>query len=618
MLIAQYRVLVRLGICFAVIGQFLTAQPASKHIASDPYHRQDDKSGTEVLGNYTNAVSRTLPHSSESNTPPVNNYIDKFVFKELAECRIPRAGLTSDVEFLRRVSLDLTGRLPEPDKIRQFAKDSDPKKREKLIDAMLATPTKGLTEKLKSPFLERWTYFFGDLFRIGNYNGQGRTLFRNYIYNALLVNEPYDEFVRSLLTSTTRSTHYSAEGNFLARYYVDEPDQSHVNHEDYYDELAIHTGRLFLGVNLECVSCHDGKGHLDKINLWLSGVKRADLWRQAAFFSNVKLTRPYADLLDEFALTNEGKGYYDTSNHSVLRLPRYHADVTPVFLLTGERPKSGEDPRQAFARMLTTNIQFARATVNLFWAEIFGAGIVDPPTAFDFVRYGGEPQKLPPGWTLQTPYADLLDAMARDFQDHQYDLRYLLRLITTSSTYQLSHRITGPWKPEYAQYFGRHLVHRMTAEEIYDAIQQATGVFDEFSSGDFGPKVKYVMQTISPDDLNGRVGALLSAFGMTDRNVKARSNAPSTVQASFLMNSDVIREKLKADAKDSRLSKLFSADPPKSNSEIVEELFLATLARFPSPQESELSTKLLQDSHIQGAEDLMWALINKPEFQLNY
>jgi len=166
--------------------------------------------------------------------------------------------------------------------------------------------------------------------------------------------------VRQILTATTRSTYASAEGNFLERYYVDEPDQSTVNHEDTYDEWAIRTGRIFLGINLECISCHDGKNHLDKINLWLTERKRADLWRQAAFFSNVKLFRPYGDLVDEFVLSNDGKGYYDTSSHSVVRIQRYKADVRPTFILTGEHPEPGEDPRAAFARMLTSNIQFAR------------------------------------------------------------------------------------------------------------------------------------------------------------------------------------------------------------------------------------------------------------------
>jgi hypothetical protein len=96
--------------------------------------------------------------------------------------------------------------------------------------------------------------------------------------------------VRQILTAPTRSTFASAEGSFLERYYVDQPDQSTMNHEDTYDEWAIRTGRIFLGINFECISCHDGKNHLDKINLWLTQRKRSDLWRQAAFSARLNFT----------------------------------------------------------------------------------------------------------------------------------------------------------------------------------------------------------------------------------------------------------------------------------------------------------------------------------------
>src|SRR2546426_240813 len=444
----------------------------------------------------------------------------------------------------------------------------------------MATSTRGVTAKPSTPFLDRWTYFFSDLFSVGNLNGPGKTLAHLYLNNFLITNQPYDEFVRQILTATTRSTYASAEGNFLERYYVDQPDQSTVNHEDTYDEWAIRTGRIFLGINLECISCHDGKSHLEKINLWLTEQKRADLWRHAAFFSKVKLYRPYGDLVDEFVLSNEGKGYYDTSSHSVARIQRYKADVKPTFILTGEHPEPGEDPRAAFARMLTSNIQFARATVNLFWAELFGVGIVDPPTGFDLARYGSPALQIPAPWAPQTIQADLLDSMAKDFQAHHFDLRYLIRRIVTSSAYQLSNHVEGPWKAEYSEYFARRLVHRLPAEQIWDAISQATGVFEEFNAGDATTKVEYVQQTVSPEDLPGNLAKILVSFGLDDRVLKPRSFDLSTLQSSVLLNSELVKEKLKADAKGNRLGTLLNAEPPKTNKEVVEELFLAVLARF--------------------------------------
>jgi len=245
---------------------------------ADTHHPASPRANSEELSRLTEAVAHSLP-SAATRPITINNYIDEFIFAKIRRDHIPHTELCSDSEFLRRVSLDLTGRLPEPEKIREFVRDANPKKREKLVDALMVTSTKGVTTKPSTPFLDRWTYFFSDLFSVGNLNGPGKTLAHHYLNNFLIANQPYDELVRQILTATTRSTYASAEGNFLERYYVDQPDQSTVNHEDTYDEWAIRTGRIFLGINLECISCHDGKNHLEKINLWLTEHKRADLWR---------------------------------------------------------------------------------------------------------------------------------------------------------------------------------------------------------------------------------------------------------------------------------------------------------------------------------------------------
>ena len=601
-------------------GQSEAARKATR-ARLQAHHPLKTEGRADELNALTRRVSKTLPFSP---VIPIaeKNYVDEHIFGKIRQDRVPHASLCSDVEFLRRVSLDLTGRLAEPEKIREFVNDSDPQKREKLVDAIMRTDVRGaIGPKFRTPFLDRWAYFFSDLFRVNIFmGGRGKNLFYDHIYNFLLVNQPYDQFARDLLTARTRSSDNSAEANLLVRFYVDEPDQITVNHEDYYDELAIHTTRMFLGINLECISCHDGASHLDKINLWLSGRERAELWRQAAFFGKVRLYRPYGDLVDEFVLSDEGKGY-DLSSRSVLRPPRYPIDVTPTFILTGEKPAPGENPREAYARMVTGHIQFARATVNLIWSELFGVGIVDPPQQFDLARYGPD-VKPPPPWTPQTIHAELLDALARDFQAHNFDLRYLIRLIVTSSAYQLSHRVDASWKPEYAPYFARRFVRRLPAEQIWDAISQATGIFNEFNSGanlftSGDRKVKYVLQTVSPGDLDRKVRTLLTDFGLDDRHLGSKTVSSSFVQSALLLNGDLVKEKVRYQDK-GRLHPLFNAQPPKTNGEIVEELFLATLSRFPSHEEAAFATRLLADYHVQGAEDLLWLLINQPQFILNY
>ncbi len=584
------------------------ALPQDSPKPADPNHPAAIESKAAELGRLTRDSLQHLPASAGAPVA-ARNYIDQVLFARIRKDGIPLAPLCSDAEYLRRVSLDLGGRLPEPDAIRKFIDDPDPAKREKLIDAMLVTSTKGVTRKPSTPFLDRWSYFFSDLLRVNGHMGGGRVLFHQHVYNFLTTNQPYDAFVRDLITPTTRSNHYSAPPNYLVRFYIDFPDQSTVSHEDTYDEWAIRTTRMFLGVNVECISCHDGKGHLEKINTWLAGRKRSDVWRQAAFFGKVRMFRPYGDLWDEFVISNDGRGRYDTSAASVIRPKRYAQDATPTFLLTGEHPKPDEDPREAYARMLTGDLQFARATVNLIWAEVFGLGIVDPPLDFDLARYAA-------GGYL---HSELLDRLAADFRDHQYNIRYLLKLLMSSSAYQLSHRLPdeSQWKPEYAGYFSRRLVRRMPAEQVWDAISEATGVYEELKVGTRENKAKYVMQTASPEDLPPPLHSVLSGFGLDDRTLGAKSLNLSMVQASILLNNELVKKKTSAEAA-GRLRKLLQAEPPKSNQQIVEELFLAALSRRPSPAESAFGEKLLAEQHTRGAEDLLWALINKPEFLLNY
>src|SRR5262249_13702280 len=139
--------------------------------------------------------------------------------------------------------------------------------------------------------------------------------------------------------------------------------------------------------------------------------------------------------------------------------------------------------RPQFARMLTTHPQFARATVNLIWKQFFGLGIVDPVDSFDMARQDPK-ATLPAQWTCQPTNADLLNALARDFGAHRFSLKHLMRAIARSSAYQLSSRLDGEWKQSYTPYFARHYVRQLTAEQLHDAISQATQVFGNYKLRD--------------------------------------------------------------------------------------------------------------------------------------
>ncbi len=512
-----------------------------------PAHPTEPPASRAVRNELTEAIAPST--SRESIRPvPIRNYIDRYIFEKMERDHVPSAGLASDTEFYRRIHLDLTGRLPEPDKIRGFLEDKDPEKREKAIEAILTTPYLKHLVRAEFPFVDRWTYFFGDLFRSGSAQlGKGRNIFHDYLHMAVLMNVPYDELVRELLTAKARSNWLEAPSNFLVRDHVDDDTSpTRVNNEDTADEAAITSTKLFLGVNLECVSCHDGRGHLEKVNLGLSKIKRDQVWRQAGFFGQMRIGRPYA-IGQEFFLNDTGTGY-DYKTPSVMRIQRYKADTSPEFLLSGERPKPGESWRESYARMLTGHPQFARATENLIWAEMFGVGIVDPPHEFDIARQ--DPANPPPApWTLQPTHPELLDALAKDFIEHKYDLRYIIRLIANSSAYQLSAHFDGEWKPSYASYFARRFVRRMSAEVVADAISQATGLFNTINVSDTGVKVKYVMQSRSPEDLGGKdlqpMRDLLVSFGQGNRDKAERDPSGNMVQASVLLNGQFVKERIR-------------------------------------------------------------------------
>ena len=467
------------------------------------------------------------------------------------------------------------------------------------------------------PFIDRWTTFFSDLFRNNEQLREGINSFYNYLYRVLEMNVPYDKFVRDMLTAEALSTWTTGKANFVARHRVMGGDgYSTVNHEDTCDELALWTTRLFLGVDMECISCHDGAGHLEKVNLWLSQRERPEVWRQAAFFSKT-FVAPVYGRIPEFQVEDVEDGY-DLTTKSIVRLPRFETDIRPTFVLSGEKydPAGGESEREAYARMLTAHPQFARATVNLFWAELMGQGIVDPPFGFDLARQ--DPDDPPPEpWTVQPTHPELLEELADDFVRSGYDLRHLLKTIVSSTAYQLSSFVPGEYDPADDEYFARHKVRRMSAEEFWDAVQQSTGIFEEFQVKNDDDKFSYVMQARFNQDFASShkdLWNLLQDWGQTDREDPPHKR-PSMVQAASVLNHELILERVKAQP-GSRLEDLLRGPQSRSNQEVVEELFLATVSRFPTETEARLAQSLLATHRDQGAEDLLWALLNRLDFVL--
>jgi hypothetical protein len=246
-------------------------------------------------------------------------------------------------------------------------------------------------------------------------------------------------------------------------------------------------------------------------------------------------------------------------------------------------------------------------------------GIVDPPLAWDLARQ--DPANPPPApWTIQPSHPELLEALAADFRNSGYNLRHIIQVIAKSSAYQLSSRYDGPWKPEYDRYYARKLVRRLSAEEIYDAIAKSTNVFTPINVAGVGKKVKYVMDTYGPNDVgDSGMRQFLDFFGQSNRKTALPEVRPgSLIQASLMLNSDIVKSRVKATTEGSRVQILLAKEPPLTNDRLVEELFLSTLCRMPDEDEKKTSAAFLEQYRDKGLEDLQWSLINKLEFLFNY
>lgn len=580
------------------------AATASLVLAQKPEMLPKDHPAIPSKGKLGEAARLTAAAGGQAVGPaspvPRKNFIDEHIFSKMANDRIPHAPLTSDYEFLRRVHIDLTGRLPEPVETEAFVRSKEPDKRDKLVDKLIQSPG----------FLAKWTYWFSDLAQVNSnrLGTDGRNLFYQYIYDFLHMDRPYDEVVSEMLTTRAASNYYVGPASYLVRWVVIGDNCEDEVHEDTSDEIAIWSAKHFLGVNLQCISCHDGKRHLEKINTWLSARKRSELWKQAAFFGKTRILRrtEIATTRDEYSIDDKGAGY-DASGRSVVRIPRGgKGAVEPEFFLTGEKPQPGKPLREEFARMLTSHPQFARATVNMFWAELMSVGIVDPVDDFDFDR-------------AQASHPELLDALAKDFRENGHSIKRLFRLIAKSSAYQLSSKFPGEWKDSYARYYSRKFVRRLTSEELHDAIVKTTNVYHDIPVPNRGMTVKFATEARSPEDFRKLrdVNFFLESFGQPNRDYSQRTNEGAISQAVLLMNSPLVKDKIRA-RPGSYLDSLLDTEPALADDRIVRNLFLRFLVREPNEAEAAMGRKLIAADRRQGGEDLQWLLVNKLEFVFNY
>ncbi len=543
-----------------------------------------------------------------------NNFVDTFIAAKLDADSVTPAPPTTDAEFLRRISLDLTGRIPTPEKVEQFIASDNPNKRNELIEDLLASEA----------YVDRWSLYFRDKFQITSryYNfiaPEGRNRFDQYLRDFLARDRPYNLVAQEIISAEGVGSEYGPVNYITRGYQNGDPIQ------DTYDTLTDRTTVRFLGFKTECVSCHDGRRHLEEINLFLARQKRTDFWRMSAFFARADLRFVSLDAFNRQASLvikdRSGGGYNSiiSNNNPGPRPFRYGGPYEPKFILSGAQPRNGEW-RKEFGRFVTEDRQFARATVNYLWAALFTQGIVDPPDNWDMDRQDPKnPPKAP--FTIQPSHPELLEELATEFIRSNYSLKSILRLLAQSNSYQLSSRYDGAWRPEYERYFARHIVRRLGPEEILDAVSSAT--LTETPMFNFGQDqpVYTASRLLDPTEPreNFTVRNFLSQFGRGDYWDNLHSTNSTVLQSLYLMNDNVVNFRTfpnRDGGRPNRVAAILSSRI--SDDDAVQLLFRSTLSRPASAEEAAIVKAQRRGLRDQWLTDLQWALLNKLDFLFNY
>ena len=492
---------------------------------------------------------------------PRNNFIDEHVWNKLQRLGITPSEPANESTWLRRVYVDLIGRLPSSTEVRAFLADESPNKRAVVVDQLLQRPE----------YADFWANKWADLLRPNPYR-VGIKAVLNYdawIRDSFRQNKPYDQFVRELV-----SAQGSTWQNGAATLFRDRRDPA---------ELTTIVSQLFLGVRLDCAKCHH-----HPFEVW----GQDDFYSFAAYFA--KVGRKGTGISPPIS---GGEEMVFTATKGSVEHPLTGEEMQPRPLF-GEAPEIGEesDPRESLAAWITSpeNPYFAQVIVNRVWADLMGRGLVEP---VDDLRATNPPSNGP-----------LLDALAKDFREHHCDLKHLLRTIASSYVYGLS-STPNEGNMSDTQNYSRYYRRRLRGEVLLDATTDITGVPEKFAAMPPGSRAMEVW--------THRTGSLfLDAFGRPDPNQDPpceRTSDTTVVQALHLMNAPNGHRKVTSDS--GRAAEL--AAGPLSPEGIVEELYLSIYNRYPAAEETAIGVGVFQRSDVtrrQATEDLMWALINTPEF----
>jgi hypothetical protein len=494
---------------------------------------------------------------------PENNYIDTLVHEKLRNLRILPSGLCTDDIYIRRVSIDVTGVLPAPEEVAAFIADTDPQKREKLVDRLLT----------RKEFVEIWVMKFAELLQIRSGNGndgipyKSAVQYYNWLSQQIGDNVPMNKIVQELLSSTG-GTFSSPATNF----YQIERDNL---------KLTENVAQVFMGMRVQCAQCHN-----HPFDRWTM----SDYYSFAAFFSQIGRKR--GEDPRETIVFNSGGGEVA---HPVTK-----QNMPPKFLGGAVPDLKGRDRRAVLAEWLASpeNPYFAKNLGNMVWAHFFGKGIVNPVDDVRVSNPASNPQ--------------LLEALGKKFTEYNYDFKKLVRDICTSRTYQLSTQVNETNALDNTN-FSHSYIRRVRAEVLFDMISQvtATGKDNKFQGL---PKGAHAVQIA-----DGKASSyFLTTFGRATRDTVCSCEVkmePNLSQALHLLNGDTVAQKIAAGGV---ISQLLTAKTP--SEQIVEQLYLRCFSRKPAPEELSSLAPQIKDAPNpqQTYEDLFWAMLNSKEFLFNH
>ena len=490
--------------------------------------------------------------------------IDAILDARIADANITAAAGADDAAFLRRVWLDVAGRIPPAGEVQRFLADENPDKRRTVVAKLLNSPNYVVHQSRvwRAVLIPEANMDFTTRFLVPG--------FERWLQSRFAKNQPLDELTRELLTAPMTDFPEQNTASPLAFFYAKKTEP---------ENLAAATSRVFLGVRIECAQCHD-----HPFDEW----KREDFWRLAAFYSTMR-RQPgrRSPLARIFEFVNR-----DTK----LKIPGTTQTVRPGFLGEDEATNvAAGNARKRLAEWVTSdsNPWFARTAANRMWGQFFGRGLVNPIDDFSKNNTASHPA--------------LLDLLGKELAEHDFDLQYMMSAITQTKAYQRSSRQIEPGQSESdAELFARMSLKGLTAHQLYDSIAQATGTV-----------VPAIRQP------NQAIGRPESQFFET---FEEGPEAPTDRQTSVLQALLSMNGKLMGDATDIRRGRTLAGIaeyPLFSTEERIEALFVATLSRKPAPAELQRFRDYVNAAGAVGdprvpLADVMWALLNSSEFATNH